>query len=372
MTLKCAVFALGIVASCTHSKPQPVTLGAAISLKESIGELAPRLEKDSQTEIHFSYGASGELAGEWNHGAPFDVLAAAGDERVEADEACTLAWNTLALVKPRGKPSVDWSALASSPSSFRLAIGLTPQVPAGVYAEDALHRVGAWDALASKIVRGTNVRNVLDLVARGEADEGIVYATDVKVRSDVELVALVPASARPERALSGVRRKARERSRARGHKTLCGRRIEARSRGARIFDHAHRERASSFRFASSRSRSVFVVPVGGAIDFTFHADVVHRARNRRCARHRAARFAAVGRSGICSCSCSEGAARSARCSKMRSTCVSFFRARVHRSPRPPSRFRSWRKARRQLFRASIACSKKSRRQTVLARAKRFA
>ncbi len=194
---KCAVLALGFVASCKHSQRPVVVVGAAISLKESLDELAPRLEKETHAEIHFSFGASGELAGEWNHGAPFDMLAAAGDERVDADEACTLAWNTLALVKPRGKESVDWSALATSPRSFRLAIGLTPQVPAGVYAEEALHRVGAWDAIAPKLVRGTNVRSVLDLVARSEADEGIVYATDVKLRSDVELVSLVPASARP-------------------------------------------------------------------------------------------------------------------------------------------------------------------------------
>ena len=51
--------------------------------------------------------------------------------------------------------------------------------------------------VAPKVVRGTNVRNVLDLVARGEADEGIVYATDVPVSKDVDVVAEVPARARP-------------------------------------------------------------------------------------------------------------------------------------------------------------------------------
>ena len=195
--MKPAIFALGLLASCKHS-PGEITVGAAASLKESMDDLAPRVERASGARVHFTFGASGDLAAQANHGAPIDVLAAAGEESIDgATEACTLAWNTLALVKRAGAPSVGWKDLASTPPSFRLAIGLTPQVPAGVYAEEALHRLDAWRAIAPHVVRGTNVRNVLDLVARGEADEGIVYATDAKIREGVELVALVPDAARP-------------------------------------------------------------------------------------------------------------------------------------------------------------------------------
>jgi molybdate transport system substrate-binding protein len=134
------------------------------------------------------------------HGAPFDVLATAGEEpRLSkmADELCTLAWNTLVLVRHHGSPDVSWTTFDKTPPSFRLAIGLTPQVPAGVYAEEALRKLGAWTAVESKIVRGTNVRAVLDLVARGEADAGIVYATDEGIRKDVDVVGEVPKEARP-------------------------------------------------------------------------------------------------------------------------------------------------------------------------------
>ncbi len=198
--MKRLILPLGLLVFCKHPTRPELTVGAAISLKESMDEIAPRLSKDSPAEVRFAFGASGDLASQMERGAPFDVLASAGEEprlATIADESCTLAWNTLALVKRRGGASVEWAALGSSPASFRLAIGLTPQVPAGVYAEDALRRLAVWDAVAPKIVRGTNVRSVLDLVARGEADEGIVYATDVKIRDDVELVAMVPQSARP-------------------------------------------------------------------------------------------------------------------------------------------------------------------------------
>jgi molybdate transport system substrate-binding protein len=177
------------------SPPHDVTVGAAISLKEVMDEVAT-----TDANISMVYGASGDLASQMEHGAPFDVLAAAGDEprfAPHADEQCTLAWNTLVLVKRRGSPTIAWATLDRTPSAFRLAIGLTPQVPAGAYAEQALRQLGIWDAVAPKTVRGTNVRNVLDLVARGEADAGIVYATDVKIRPEVEIVGEVPASARP-------------------------------------------------------------------------------------------------------------------------------------------------------------------------------
>jgi len=191
--MKRALFAIAIVASCKHSA-KPVTVGAAISLKEAAAELTP------PGEVEWAFGASGDLASQMERGAPFDVLVAAGEQpRLSkvATERCTIAWNTLVLVKRRGSASVAWTELASAPSTFRLAIGLAPQVPAGVYAEEALRKLGAWDAVAPKVVRGTNVRNVIDLVARGEADEGVVYTTDAPISKDVEWVAEVPASARP-------------------------------------------------------------------------------------------------------------------------------------------------------------------------------
>ncbi len=193
------VLPLAMLACCNHSRP--VTVGAAISLKESMQAIEPRIEKLHGGRADFAFGASGDLASQMERGAPFDVLATAGDEpRLAglADEACTMAWNTLVLVRRRGSPAtVSWSTLDRLPPGFRLAIGLVPQVPAGVYAEQALHALGVWDAVSPKLVRGTNVRNVLDLVARGEADAGVVYATDVSIRRDVESLGAVPDAARP-------------------------------------------------------------------------------------------------------------------------------------------------------------------------------
>jgi molybdate transport system substrate-binding protein len=186
---------IAFVASCNHGPPD-VTVGAAISLKEAFDEIP----SSRGVHVKLVYGASGDLASQMLHGAPLDVLALAGEEPSlagVADESCTLAWNTLVLVSHRGSLPVSWDTLGGTPPSFRLAIGLTPQVPAGVYAEQALRALGEWDAVLPKVVRGSNVRNVLDLVVRGEADAGIVYATDVYVTKSVDVVSEVPRSARP-------------------------------------------------------------------------------------------------------------------------------------------------------------------------------
>ncbi len=193
------LIALAMLASCKHD-PAEITVGAAISLKESMDEVASSKAED---KLLFTYGSSGELATQMLHGAPFDVLATAGVEPQLAglaDERCTLAWNTLVLVRHRDPAlsEITWATLDKTRRSFRLAIGLAPQVPAGVYAEEALRKLEMWDAIAPKIVRGVNVRAVLDLVARGEADAGIVYATDAKVRTDMDVVGEVPAFARPD------------------------------------------------------------------------------------------------------------------------------------------------------------------------------
>src|SRR5262249_44142751 len=66
--------------------------------------------------------------------------------------------------------------------------------PVGQYAEQSLTRLGLWQQLGPRLILAEDVRQVLDYVARGEVDAGIVYASDLSVaESKVRRVASAPS-----------------------------------------------------------------------------------------------------------------------------------------------------------------------------------
>jgi molybdate transport system substrate-binding protein len=72
----------------------------------------------------------------------------------------------------------------------KLALGEPKTVPAGQYATQTLEKLKLTAPLSGKLVYGSNVRQVLDYVIRGEVTAGIVYATDAKQAGDkVKIVA---------------------------------------------------------------------------------------------------------------------------------------------------------------------------------------
>ncbi|HEU4537058.1 MAG TPA: molybdate ABC transporter substrate-binding protein [Polyangiaceae bacterium] len=184
-----------------------VLVAAAVSLREPLEELGRRYERQRPGATpRFEWGASGELGRRIAAGAPAELFASASPAaleslvaRGEVAPACALARGRLVLVRRPGDElaGLDWDALPRHSSVGRVAIGLAASVPAGAYAEEALRRLGLLEVLAPKLVRGATVRHVLDLVARGEAVAGFVYATDARGRPDVVVVGEAPEGARP-------------------------------------------------------------------------------------------------------------------------------------------------------------------------------
>jgi molybdate transport system substrate-binding protein len=159
---------------------------AAASLTAAFNELGPRFTTASGgTRVTFNFAGSQALATQIRQGAPADVFASAdvpnmdkvrdlvGDPRV-------FAGNRLAIVVEQGNPNgVDGlDDLAAGDLKVVLA---AEEVPAGKYARQVLDRAGVR---VRPVSEEDNVKAVVTKVSLGEADAGIVYATDVTAGGD--------------------------------------------------------------------------------------------------------------------------------------------------------------------------------------------
>ena len=93
----------------------------------------------------------------------------------------------------RGKNLTSFEDLTRSDLQH-IALGEPKGVPVGQYTEEILNKLGILDTVKAKAVYGSDVRQVLSWVEAGEADCGVVYATDAAIASDkVKIVAEAPA-----------------------------------------------------------------------------------------------------------------------------------------------------------------------------------
>jgi molybdate transport system substrate-binding protein len=200
---------LGSLLGPALAAAETISVSAAISLKDALGEIAADYQARTGERVRFSFGSSGQLAAQVTQGAPVDVFVSAAEREVTDLVAANLAagatrvvvaGNALVLVVPTDAkdPPAALCQLADR-KVRRIAIGEPRTVPAGEYAAQVLKSLKLDDAVRGRLVYGSNVRQVLDYVARGEVDAGLVYHTDAAVAGDeVRVVATVdPATHAP-------------------------------------------------------------------------------------------------------------------------------------------------------------------------------
>jgi len=185
---------------------ETIQVSAAISLRGVLETIAKNYEKETGERVELRFGSSGQIMTQIKGGAPVDVFISAADRQVDelveaglvdAQSVRVVAGNELVLIVPadaKDHPR-DFTELVTDKVT-RLAMGEPRTVPAGMYAEQTLRHFKIEDALQKRIVYGTNVRQVLDYVIRGEVSAGLVYATDAGEAGDkVKVVATAPADA---------------------------------------------------------------------------------------------------------------------------------------------------------------------------------
>lgn len=179
-----------------------LTVLAASSLTDAFESVAAAFERAHRdVKVSLSFGGSSALAGQITEGAPADVFASADEvtmdkvvaEGLTAAVPISLASNRLQIVVPEGNP--DHIRGLTDLLDGDLAVALcAPDVPCGRYALEAFARAGLGRPAAG---HEANVRGVLTKVVLGEADAGIVYATDVRSARGVLGIDLAPGDQVP-------------------------------------------------------------------------------------------------------------------------------------------------------------------------------
>lgn len=207
--LECLIGLLFILTSTFSFAEDKVTVFAAASLTNALTEISAQYEKDKPTKIVQSFAASSTLAKQIENGAPADIFISADtkwmnylqDKKlINVASRKEFLGNKLVLIAPKGrgftvKPEnmkQDKSFDFSKSFEGRLCTGDIDSVPAGIYAKESLTYLNWWDSIKTRIVGAQDVRGALAFVERGECGAGIVYETDAKVSSKVEIVATFP------------------------------------------------------------------------------------------------------------------------------------------------------------------------------------
>ncbi|MDV4152428.1 molybdate ABC transporter substrate-binding protein [Clostridium sp. AL.422] len=185
-----------------NSNETTITIAAAASLKNCMeDELIPMfIEKYPNIKIQATYDSSGKLQTQIEEGAEVDVFMSAAIKQmnelnkeglIEDNSIVELLENKIVLIVPKVS-NKEIKSFDDILKSDKIAIGDPASVPAGQYAKELFENLKIWDEVSAKASLGTNVTEVLNWVAEGSADSGIVYSTDAASNNKVDVVLEAP------------------------------------------------------------------------------------------------------------------------------------------------------------------------------------
>lgn len=194
--LKATVWMAGFGISSSLSAAV-VHLAVASNFAKPVQSLVADFEQRQPHRAKVSLGSSGKLLAQIQHGAPFDVLMAADQERPQWLEAQGLAVAQSRRTYATGR-LVLWSA---DPTRFaatqrrdawptdvgvpanteRAAIANPKLAPYGLAAQQALMRAGVWRDWQARLVTGENIAQTHQFVASGNAAIGMVAQSQVMI-----------------------------------------------------------------------------------------------------------------------------------------------------------------------------------------------
>ena len=179
-------------------------VSAAASLTNVMQDIAKEYEQQHpDVKVEFNFGSSGALQQAIENGGQSDLFVSAAQKQMNALEKAglladgtrqDLLINDVVLIVPKdSKKDIKSFEDLNTDKVQKLALGEPKGVPVGQYSEQIFTYMNNLDAMKAKAVYGIDVRQVLSWIEQGEADAGLVYATDAAITDGVKVVAKAPA-----------------------------------------------------------------------------------------------------------------------------------------------------------------------------------
>lgn len=191
-----ATVALVAGLACGNQDEDTPLIFAAASLADALTEAAEAYEAATGDAVEFNFGGSNALANQIARlNAPADGVILAGrsplalladDEKVDLADVVMIAENSLVVVSADDKELDSLDDLSSSDQ--RVAIADPEFAPAGEYAKEALVSAAVWDDLSERMIPTLDVRAALAAASSRSVGFAIVYATDARTESDLNVV----------------------------------------------------------------------------------------------------------------------------------------------------------------------------------------
>jgi molybdate transport system substrate-binding protein len=208
MRLLKALPALAVAWAAVAVHAATITVFAAVSLTDGLGEIACNYQNKTGDKIEFNFAASSLLARQIEEGAPADIFFSADDAKMDALEKKGLIEkktrrsrlsNSLVIVVAADNPlSIQSPKDLTMEKIGHIALADPRSVPAGIYAREYLNKIHLWDQIAPKVVPMGDVRAALAAVESGDAEAGIVYKTDAAISKKVRVACAVPRQDGPK------------------------------------------------------------------------------------------------------------------------------------------------------------------------------
>jgi molybdate transport system substrate-binding protein len=191
----CRAIALLLAASAlapSWAEAATTNVAVAANFTEPAKEIAQLFETKTGHQAILSFGATGQFYTQITQAAPFQVFLSADDGTPKKLVADKLAVDGSLFTYAIGKivlfstnPTlVKGEQTLRDPKFNKIAIANPTTAPYGAAAIEVMKALGAYEALAGKIVQGSNIAQTFQFVDSGNAELGFVALSQVIDRPD--------------------------------------------------------------------------------------------------------------------------------------------------------------------------------------------